>query len=130
MQYAFQAYMRDAWKADEYLPVKRRGLNTFGGKGLTIIDSLDTLYLMGLETEFKSAREFVKSEFKFDGRTILNRDRARHQMWIESVARHWTIFISGLDLVAQIVETLTKLCKQLLALFVLVIKTQVREVRE
>ena len=68
MQYAFQAYMRDAWKADEYLPVKRRGLNTFGGKGLTIIDSLDTLYLMGLETEFKSAREFVKSEFKFDGR--------------------------------------------------------------
>ena len=68
MQYAFQAYMRDAWKADEYMPVKKRGMDTFGGKGLTIIDSLDTLYLMGLETEFKSAKHFVQDEFEFKGR--------------------------------------------------------------
>jgi mannosyl-oligosaccharide alpha-1,2-mannosidase len=68
MQYAFQAYMRDAWRSDEYMPVKKRGMDTFGGKGLTIIDSLDTLYLMGLKTEFKSARQFVKDEFKFKGR--------------------------------------------------------------
>ena len=68
MQYAFQAYMRDAWKADEYMPVKKRGMETFGGKGLTIIDSLDTLYLMGLETEYKSAKNFVKDEFQFKGR--------------------------------------------------------------
>mgnify|MGYP006142595269 FL=1 len=68
MQYAFQAYMRDAWKSDEYMPIKKRGINTFGGKGLTIIDSLDTLYLMGLDTEFKSAKHFVVNEFHFHGR--------------------------------------------------------------
>lgn len=67
MQHAFQAYMRDAWKADEYMPIRKQGTNTFGGKGLTIIDSLDTLYIMGLDTEFRSARHFVETEFRFDG---------------------------------------------------------------
>lgn len=67
MQHAFQAYMRDAWKSDEYMPVKKKGMNTFGGKGLTIIDSLDTLYLMKLETEFHAAKHFVATEFVFEG---------------------------------------------------------------
>lgn len=67
MRHAFQAYMRDAWKADEYMPVQKRGTNTFDGKGLTIIDSLDTLHIMGLKTEFNSARHFVETEFKFEG---------------------------------------------------------------
>ena len=67
MQHAFQAYMRDAWKADEYLPVQKRGTNTFGGKGLTIIDSLDTLFIMGLKTEFKAAKHFVETDFVFNG---------------------------------------------------------------
>lgn len=68
MQHAFQAYMRDAWKSDEYLPVSKRGVNTFGGKGLTIIDSLDTLYLMGLDDEYDAAKKFVETDFKFNGR--------------------------------------------------------------
>jgi mannosyl-oligosaccharide alpha-1,2-mannosidase len=67
MRRAFQAYMRDAWKADEYMPVEKRGTNTFGGKGLTIIDSLDTLHLMGLNDEFARARTFVESDFRFQG---------------------------------------------------------------
>jgi hypothetical protein len=67
MQRAFQAYMRDAWKADEYMPVHKRGTNTFGGKGLTIIDSLDTLHLMGLNDEFAHARAFVATDFHFGG---------------------------------------------------------------
>lgn len=68
MRHAFQAYMRDAWKADEYMPLDKRGTNTFGGKGLTIVDSLDTLYIMGLTAEYNSARHFVETEFKFEGR--------------------------------------------------------------
>ena len=67
MQHAFQAYMRDAWKSDEYKPVSKYGVNTFGGKGLTIIDSLDTLWLMGLKDEYTKAKEFVEDEFKFEG---------------------------------------------------------------
>jgi mannosyl-oligosaccharide alpha-1,2-mannosidase len=67
MQHAFQAYMRDAWKSDEYMPVTKKGTNTFGGKGLTIIDSLDTLYLMKLSSEFNAAKHFVATEFQFEG---------------------------------------------------------------
>lgn len=67
MQHAFQAYMRDAWTSDEYKPVSKHGVNTFGGKGLTIIDSLDTLWLMGLKDEYAKAKEFVEHEFKFEG---------------------------------------------------------------
>tara|TARA_B110001452_G_scaffold267543_1_gene277955 strand:+ start:2116 stop:3723 length:1608 start_codon:yes stop_codon:yes gene_type:complete len=67
MQHAFQAYMRDAWKSDEYKPVSKHGVNTFGGKGLTIIDSLDTLWLMGLKDEYAKAKEFVEKDFHFDG---------------------------------------------------------------
>lgn len=68
MKSAFQAYARDAWKADEYMPIQKTGVNTFGGKGLTIIDSLDTLYLMGLMDEYSKGREFVEKEFEFKGR--------------------------------------------------------------
>ena len=67
MQDAFRAYQRDAWKADEYKPVTRNGENTFGGKGLTIIDSLDTLWLMGLLDEFEAGRTFVRDTFVFEG---------------------------------------------------------------
>jgi mannosyl-oligosaccharide alpha-1,2-mannosidase len=40
-------------------PQSRRGVNQFGGLGATIIDSLDTLYIMGLQTQFNKAREYV-----------------------------------------------------------------------
>ena len=67
MKHAFRAYMRDAWKADEYKPVTKNGENTFGGKGLTIIDSLDTLWLMGLNSEFEAGLAFVREDFVFKG---------------------------------------------------------------
>lgn len=34
--------------------------------GATIVDSLDTLYIMGLEDELKDARAWVESELSFD----------------------------------------------------------------
>lgn len=38
-------------------PQTRNGMNTFGGLGATLIDSLDTLYIMGLDEQFQRARE-------------------------------------------------------------------------
>ena len=64
---AFRAYHSHAWGMDEYFPVQQRGKNTFGGKGLTIIDSLDTLYLMGLREEYEWGRAFVNASFAFTG---------------------------------------------------------------
>ncbi|KAF9615384.1 hypothetical protein IFM89_023035 [Coptis chinensis] len=38
-------------------PQMKNGVNSFGGLGATLIDSLDTLYIMGLDEQFQRARE-------------------------------------------------------------------------
>lgn len=38
-------------------PQTKSGVNSFGGLGATLIDSLDTLYIMGLNEQFERARE-------------------------------------------------------------------------
>ena len=40
-----------------YQPQSKNGVDSFGGLGATLIDSLDTLYIMGLEEQFQKARE-------------------------------------------------------------------------
>jgi hypothetical protein len=40
-------------------PQSKQGINEFGGFGATIVDSLDTLYIMGLQKQFQQAREYV-----------------------------------------------------------------------
>ena len=41
------------------------GSDTFCGLGATIVDSLDTLWLMDLRQEFARARSWVATEFSF-----------------------------------------------------------------
>lgn len=38
-------------------PQSKNGVNSFGGLGATLVDSLDTLYIMGLHEQFQKARE-------------------------------------------------------------------------
>ena len=47
--HAWTNYKKYAWGHDELKPVSR-GWTDFMGVGLTVIDSLDTLYIMGLNT--------------------------------------------------------------------------------
>ncbi|MCH98067.1 mannosyl-oligosaccharide 12-alpha-mannosidase MNS1-like, partial [Trifolium medium] len=35
------------------------GVDNFGGLGATLVDSLDTLFIMGLDDQFKRAREIL-----------------------------------------------------------------------
>ncbi|XP_055334763.1 mannosyl-oligosaccharide 1,2-alpha-mannosidase IA-like [Paramacrobiotus metropolitanus] len=69
MKFAWDNYVKYAWGDNELRPVSRTGFAgsaPFGdGKlGLTIIDSLDTLFLMGLTNEFDAATEWVTRQFK------------------------------------------------------------------
>ena len=52
---------------DEYHPIAKKGMNLSdsGGIGYTIIDAIDTMQLMGLETEYNRAREWIASELTF-----------------------------------------------------------------
>ncbi|KAF3623804.1 Mannosyl-oligosaccharide 1,2-alpha-mannosidase MNS2 [Capsicum annuum] len=50
----------------QWQPQTKNGIDSFGGLGATLIDSLDTLYIMGLDEQFQRAREIVSiSENQF-----------------------------------------------------------------
>lgn len=49
------SYKAKAWLADEMTPVTGQSKNPFGGWGATLVDSLDTLWIMGMRDEFSEA---------------------------------------------------------------------------
>ncbi|TID14701.1 glycoside hydrolase family 47 protein [Venturia nashicola] len=55
MVHSWRGYKSFAWKQDEVAPVSKGRKNPFGGWGATLVDSLDTLWIMGMEEEFASA---------------------------------------------------------------------------
>lgn len=52
---SWNAYKDQAWLWDELSPVAGGGKNTFGGWAATLVDALDTLWIMGLHDEFYEA---------------------------------------------------------------------------
>jgi mannosyl-oligosaccharide alpha-1,2-mannosidase len=53
----WSSYRKSAWKQDELMPISGRGNDWFGGWAATLIDSLDTLWIMDMKTEFAEATE-------------------------------------------------------------------------
>ena len=60
MKHAWDGYKRHAFGHDELLPVSRKGTDPWGGMGTTLVDSLDTLWMMGLSKEFYEGRDWVR----------------------------------------------------------------------
>ncbi|KAJ1962088.1 hypothetical protein GGI12_002859, partial [Dipsacomyces acuminosporus] len=52
MKHAWDGYRQHAFGMDELQPVTNRGSNKWGGWGVTLVDALDTLYIMELFEEF------------------------------------------------------------------------------
>ncbi|KAJ7212097.1 glycoside hydrolase [Mycena pura] len=73
-QHAWLAYERDAMGDDEYHPISHEGTNltSAGGIGYTVVDSLDTMLLMGLHQEYSRAREWVATKMSFDRNASFN----------------------------------------------------------
>ncbi|EST04831.2 Glycoside hydrolase, family 47 [Kalmanozyma brasiliensis GHG001] len=69
-KHSWSAYRRDAWGYDEYHPISKHGSNLSGkhgqGIGYTIVDTLDTLILMGLKDDYEEARDWVRDELSWD----------------------------------------------------------------
>jgi len=59
---------RDAMGQDEYHPLSKTSSNLVaaGGIGYTVIDSIDTMQIMGLEEEYKTARNWVANNLTFE----------------------------------------------------------------
>lgn len=66
MLHAWNSYEKYAWGQDELQPQSKSGVNSFGGLGATLVDSLDTLYIMGLDEQFQKAREWVANSLDFN----------------------------------------------------------------
>ena len=60
-KHAWKAYKMYAWGKDELRPISKKS-NEWFNLGLTLVDALDTMWLMGLTEEFSEAREWVKKE--------------------------------------------------------------------
>lgn len=54
--------------ADEYHPISHQGTNlsSAGGIGYTVVDSIDTMMIMGLDDEVARARNWVAEKLSFD----------------------------------------------------------------
>nr|XP_054753907.1 mannosyl-oligosaccharide 1,2-alpha-mannosidase IB-like [Lytechinus pictus] len=75
MLHAWNGYVKYAWGANELKPIAKTGhsASIFGrsAMGATIIDGIDTLFIMGLRDEYQKARNWIANEFKFDAVSIL-----------------------------------------------------------
>ena len=72
MKTAWDGYAQFAFGQNELKPISKSGHSAgiFGGgatMGASIIDALDTLYIMGLTEEYKKGREWVALSLEFNG---------------------------------------------------------------
>jgi len=65
MKWAWKAYSDIAWGKDELKPISKRH-ETWFNLGLTLVDALDTLYLMGMMDEFDKAKHWVETKMQLD----------------------------------------------------------------
>ena len=70
MKHAWDGYVKYGWGKNEVRPISLRGhsASIFGSTsmGATIVDSLDTLYIMGMKEEFEKAKEWVAENLDFN----------------------------------------------------------------
>jgi len=80
MSHTWKGYSKHCFGGDELLPLSG-GCSNNWNLGLTLIDSLDTLYLMGLKSEFNRGRDWVAN------RTTLNFDNVGDVSLFETTIR-------------------------------------------
>jgi mannosyl-oligosaccharide alpha-1,2-mannosidase len=71
--HTWSGYKKYAWLQDEVTPVTGGFKNSFGQRGATLVDALDTLIIMGLKEEFYHAIHAIKKiDFTTAGVARLN----------------------------------------------------------
>jgi len=65
MLHAWSNYEKYAMGKDELLPMSQNGRDNWGGMAMTLVDSLDTLWLMDLKKEFYEARDWVRDHLDY-----------------------------------------------------------------
>jgi len=66
MKHIWKNYKEFAFGRDELHPISKKATSNWGGMGTTLVDSLDTLWLMGLKDEFWEGRDWVRDHLSHD----------------------------------------------------------------
>jgi len=70
MEHAWNGYAQNAWGANEVRPVSLREHtgSVFGSShmGATIVDGMDTLFIMGMMDEFYQGRDWIEQNLDFN----------------------------------------------------------------
>lgn len=74
--FGWQMYEKYAWGDNELKPISKKGHSAgiFGSStklGATIVDGLDTMYLMGFHDEYLRGKEWIEQNFHLDVVSIL-----------------------------------------------------------
>ncbi|KAL9943327.1 hypothetical protein D7B24_005128 [Verticillium nonalfalfae] len=91
---SWASYQKHAWTWDELMPVSGQGKNPFGGFAASIVDSLDTLWIMGLRREFDQAVQAV-ALIDWDNTTMTSINM------FETTIRHLGGLLSAYDLSSE-----------------------------
>ncbi|PKK18029.1 mannosidase, alpha, class 1B, member 1 [Columba livia] len=70
-RHAWKGYKEFSWGHDELKPLSKSYSEWFG-LGLTLIDALDTMWILGLKEEFEEARKWVANDLVFDKNVDVN----------------------------------------------------------
>ena len=72
-EHSWAGYKAHAWMQDELSPLNGGGVQAFGGWAATLVDSLDTLWIMGMKEEFDEAVDAAKDiDFNSTSEEMLN----------------------------------------------------------
>ncbi|CAH1112085.1 unnamed protein product [Psylliodes chrysocephalus] len=109
-KHAWKGYKKFAWGHDHLKPISESYSDWFG-LGLTIVDSLDTMFIMGLKEEYKEGRDWVEKHLNFD----INRDVNLFEVTIRVLGGLLSIYHLSKD--GMFLEKATDLADRLLPCF-------------
>ena len=66
MLHAWSNYETFAMGKDELLPMSKGGRDNWGGMAMTLVDSLDTLWMMDMKQQFYEARDWVSDHLDYN----------------------------------------------------------------
>ncbi|KAF9983310.1 hypothetical protein BGZ65_001931 [Modicella reniformis] len=93
--HAWSGYKKHAWGHDEVRPVSGGYQDRFNGWGATMIDSLDTLVIMGFNKEFDEALDWVKTSFD------MTKQPTAQVQFFETIIRYLGGLLSAYDLTGE-----------------------------
>ncbi|KAF0031196.1 hypothetical protein F2P81_015751 [Scophthalmus maximus] len=70
-RHAWKGYKDHAWGHDELKPISK-SFGEWFGLGLTLIDSLDTMWILGLKEEFEESKAWIEKELSFNKNVDVN----------------------------------------------------------